>query len=336
MFSKFKQLNRWTWTALTLVLLSFYMLNLREPASKAQQQEQPKKEETSELPDFRSVSNPKQGDIARNPIDGAEMVYIPEGEFMMGTDKDEIDQIWQKFGLYEDWKQSAKDESPKHRVYVDGFWMYRYEVTIAQYRRFCDKTGRQMPPEPEGGWQDNHPIVYVTWHDAVDYCKWAGVQLPTEAEWEYAARGGNTGLNGKPRYIFVWGDELPKGKGGYGNLADESFKQKFPDEIIFKGYDDGYAYTAPVGSFKLNEFGLYDMVGNVWEWCADWYDENYYLNSPPSNPQGTETGTWRVLRGGSWVIGHPSIFRAAARRGDNPVFSYGDVGFRGIALRLPR
>jgi len=146
MFSKFKQLNRWTWTAIILVLLSFYMLNLREPVSRAQQQEQPKKEETSEFPDFRNVSNPKPGAIARNPIDGAEMVYIPEGEFMMGT-------------------------------------------------------------------------------------------------------------------------ELPKGKGGYGNLADEGFKQKFPGEVIFEGYfegyDDGYVYTAPVGSFKPNEFGLYDMAGNV-------------------------------------------------------------------------
>jgi formylglycine-generating enzyme required for sulfatase activity len=333
MFSKFKQLNRCAWTALTLVLLSFCMLNLREPVSKAQQQEQPKKEETSELPDFRSVSNPKQGTIARNPIDGAEMVYIPEGDFMMGTDKDEIDQIWQKFGWKEEWKQYANDESPKHRVYVDGFWMYKYEVTVAQYRKFCNETERQMPPvEPPWGWQDNHPIVFVAWDDAVSYCKWAGVQLPTEAEWEYAARGGNTGLNGKPRYTFVWGDELPKGKGGYGNLADESFKKEFPNLSIFEGYDDGYVHTAPVGSFNPNGFGLYDMNGNVWEWCADWYDENYYQTSPTRNPKGPADGAMRVVRGGSWY-GDPIDARAALRGRNDPVGWYVSSGFRGSSPR---
>jgi len=157
-----------------------------------------------------------------------------------------------------------------------------------------------MPEAPTWGWQDNHPIVYVTWHDAVDYCKWAGVQLPTEAQWEYAARGGNTGVNGKPRYIFVWGDELPKGKGEYGNFADESFKKVAPPWIILEGYDDGYVFTAPVGSFKPNGFGLYDMGGNAYEWCSDWYDENYYASAPDRNLQGPESGTRRVLRGGSW------------------------------------
>jgi formylglycine-generating enzyme required for sulfatase activity len=314
MFSKFKQLNRCAWTAIILVLLSFCMFSCMF------------------MPDFRSVSNPKPGAIARNPIDGAEMVYIPEGEFMMGTDKDEIDQIWQKFGWEEIWKQGAKDESPKHRVYVDGFWMYKYEVTVAQYRKFCNGTGCQMPSEPSWGWQDNHPIVDVTYDDAVAYCKWAGVQLPTEAEWEYAARGGNTGLNGKPRYIFVWGDEFPKGKGGYGNFADESLKKVSPAWTIFEGYDDGYVYTAPVGSFKPNEFGLYDMAGNVWEWCEDWYDENYYQNSPTRNPKGPADGTMRVLRGGSWC-NCPNYARAATRDRYDPGFRLNINGFRGSSPR---
>lgn len=336
MFSEFKQLNHWSWTAITLVLLSFCMFILREPVSKAQQQEQPKKEEIAELLDFRNFSNPKQGTIARNPIDGAEMVYIPEGEFMMGTDKDEIDQIWQKFGWSEGWKQYTKEESPKHRVYVDGFWMYKYEVTVAQYRKFSNETKRQMPPhEPAWGWQDNHPIVFVTYYDAVDYCKWAGVQLPTEVEWEYAARGGNTGLNGKPRYIFVWGNELPKGKGEYGNLADESFKKSFPDYYFFEGYDDGYVYTAPVGSFKPNGFELYDMAGNVWEWCTDWYDENYYQTSPTRNPQGPSSGTWRVFRGSS-CVSVPDDVRTVDRGRGNPDGRDAGIGFRGIAQQLPR
>jgi len=307
-----------------------------------------------------------------NPQDGAEMVYIPEGEFIMGTDQAEIDRIWQRFGWEKEWKQYFKNESPKHQVYVDGFWMYRYEVTVAQYRKFCQETGRQMPPEPKWGWQDNYPIVNVSYDDAVNYCKWAGVRLPTEAEWEYAARGGNTGpalersegLNEKPRYIFVWGDELPKGlpalpasrkssrqagaaaaqagKGGYGNFADESIKKKFlPSSsgqvgwIIFEGYDDGYVYTAPVGSFNHNGFGLYDMAGNVWEWCTDWYDENYYQNSPSQNPQGHPSSLWRVLRGGSWYD-DPYFVRAANRDGVRPHLMDLFWGFRCSSPRFPR
>lgn len=263
-----------------------------------------------------------------NPKDGAEMVYIPEGEFIMGTDKSEIDKIWQRFGWEKEWKQYFKNESPKHQVYVDGFWMYRYEVTVAQYRKFCQETRRQMPPEPKWGWQDNHPIVNVSYDDAVNYCKWAGVRLPTEAEWEYAARGGNTGLNEKPRYIFVWGDETPKGKGGYGNFTDESIKKEFFDWIIFEGYDDGYFYTAPVGSFSPNEFGLYDMAGNVWEFCADWYDENYYQHSPARNPQGPSSGSYRVLRGGSWSTGNSNYLRTAIRKKFNSGPGGGGLGFR--------
>ncbi len=278
---------------------------------------------------------PKPGTERINPKDGAVMVYIPEGEFLMGTDPDEIDQIWQKFGWVEEWKQYHKDESPKHQVYVDGFWMYKYEVTVAQYRKFCQETGRQMPSAPPWGWHENHPIVNVTYDDAVAYCNWVGVQLPTEAEWEYAARGGYTGLKGKPRYIFVWGDELPKGKGGSGNFADESVKKQYPDLSIFEGYDDGYVYTAPVGSFKPNGFGLYDMAGNVWEWCADWYDENYYQNSHPRNPQGPETGTRRVLRGGSWFL-LVDFVRVADRYWVDPDGGYGDRGFRGSSPRVPR
>jgi formylglycine-generating enzyme required for sulfatase activity len=296
-----------------------------------------------------------------NPKDGAEIVYIPEGEFIMGTDQAEIDRIWQRFGWEKEWKQYFKNESPKHQVYVDGFWMYRYEVTVAQYRKFCQETGRQLPPEPKWGWQDNHPIVNVSYDDAVACGKWAGVRLPTEAEWEYAARGGNTGLNEKPRYIFVWGDETPKslptplvrglnprksrqagataaqaGKGGYGNFADESIKKKFlPSSseqvgwIIFEGYDDGYVYTAPVGSFSPNEFGLYDLAGNAWEFCADWYDENYYQHSPARNPQGPSSGSCHVLRGGSWSVGSPNYLRTAVRKKFNPSGpGGGGLGFR--------
>jgi len=270
-----------------------------------------------------------------NPKDGAAMVYIPGGEFLMGTDQAEIDEIWQKFGWKEEWKENTRDESPKHQVYVDGFWMYKYEVTVAQYRKFCNDTGRQMPDMPSWDWQDNHPIVFVNYHDAVVYCQWARVQLPTEAQWEYAARGGNTGLNGKPRYTFVWGNELPKDRGGYGNFADEIFIIVFPGFPIFEEYNDGYAYTAPVGRFNHNGFGLYDMAGNVWEWCTDWYDENYYQNSPSQNPQGHPSSLWRVLRGGSWYD-DPYFVRAANRDGVRPHLMDLFWGFRCSSPRFPR
>jgi len=279
----------------------------------------------------------------RNQKDGAEMVYIPAGEFMMGSDTNEINSTWQKFGWDEKWKQYAKDESPKHRVYVDGFWMYKYEVTVAQYRQFCQETERQMPEAPNWewqhtwGWQDNHPIVNVTWDDALAYCQWAGVRLPTEAEWEYAARGGNTGLNGKPGYLFVWGDELPKGKGGYGNFADDSLKTLYPKWMwtTIEGYDDGYVDTAPVGSFNPNGFGLYDMAGNVWEWCADWYDDNYYASALDRNPQGPSSGTAHIIRGGSWNNSFINPLRVAYRNSLYPSPSEGLVGFRCVRASNP-
>lgn len=182
-----------------------------------------------------------------NPKDGAELVLIPAGTFLMGTDSEKIDAIWKRFGWPDAWKQYVTDELPQHRVQVPEFWMYRYEVTVAQYRKFCQATGRKMPDAPPWGWKDDHPIVNVDWEDAVAYCHWAGVDLPAESQWEYAARGGNTGLDGKPRYIFVWGDELPTGKGGYGNFADESLKKANNGGTIFEGYDDGFPDTAPVG-----------------------------------------------------------------------------------------
>jgi formylglycine-generating enzyme required for sulfatase activity len=179
--------------------------------------------------------------------------------------------------------------------------------------------------------KERHPVVQVSWNDAVAYCEWAGLRLPREAEWEYAARGGNTGLNGKPRFIFVWGDELPKGQGRYGNFADESAKKQFPNWFIFEGYDDGYVYTSPVGSFEPNGYGLYDMAGNVWEWCFDWFDENYYVECERQglirNPTGPARGSMRVLRGGSWYD-YPADVRVARRDWVDPRSRYDNAGFR--------
>lgn len=147
--------------------------------------------------------------------------------------------------------------------------------------------------------------------------------MPTEAEWEYAARCGEKG------YKYSWGDGGPQGKRG-GNIADESLQRAYKSGLeIWRGYDDGYVYTAPVGSFEPNEFGLYDMTGNVLEWCWDWYGKDYYKNSPKRNPQGPSRGDYdsRVVRGGAWSS-LPKYVRAADRSIVTPDYSNSYSGFR--------
>jgi formylglycine-generating enzyme required for sulfatase activity len=239
------------------------------------------------------------------------MVLIPAGEFQMGSN------------------DGDSSEKPVHTVYLDDFYMDIYEVTNAQYKKFMDATGHKAPIF----WNDpnyndpKQPVVGVTWEDASAYAKWAGKRLPTEAEWEKAARGGLVGKK------YVWGDEWPPPKGS-GNFCDETAQKTFPDWDIIKGYDDGYADTAPVGKFNPNRYGLYDMAGNVWEWVADWYDQNYYANSPKQNPKGPNSGSYRVLRGGSWQSGSLTSYavgslRVAYRAYYGPPPSGGSyVGFR--------
>jgi len=246
----------------------------------------------------------------RNPIDDAEMIYIPEGEFIMGTSDAQIKSLLRQFP---DWKCSWFDnEKPQRRVYLDGYWIYKYEVTVAQYRKFCDETGRKMPEKPKWGWQDDHPIVKVNYNDAVAYCNWAKVQLPTEAQWEKAARG----TDGR---IWPWGNQWDANK--------------------CNNYETGPKKTTPVDSHPqgTSPYGVMDMVGNVWEWCADWYDKNYYQNSPTRNPQGPSRSTLgRVLHGGSWYY-DPVDIRVACRYWDYPDYRYGyyGVGVRCTSPRFP-
>jgi sulfatase modifying factor 1 len=229
-----------------------------------------------------------------------DMVYIPGGSFGMGSTLN-------------------KDEQPVHQVTVHGFYMDKYEVTVAQFREFCRATRRPMPQQPY--WNDDrNPVVNVSWNDAVSYARWKNKRLPTEAEWEYAARSAGKG------YFYAWGNVAPLKKKG-GNVADETLKSEKRFWTVWKTYFDGYVYCAPVGSFYSNTFGLYDMTGNASEWCTDWYDENYYNSSPKLDPPGPDKGTHKVIRGGSWNLG-PRDVLTTKRLHFRPEVTLDYVGFR--------
>jgi formylglycine-generating enzyme required for sulfatase activity len=264
-----------------------------------------------------------------------EMVFIQGGTFQMGSN------------------EGDDDEKPVHTVTVGSFYMGKYEVTVAQFRQFINDAGYQTDADKDGGsyiwtgkWEKrsgvnwkcdaegnirpqseyNHPVIHVSWNDATEYCNWLSrktgknYRLPTEGEWEYAAG------NGTRHTKYSWGNGDPYGKAG-GNVADESLKRKYSDGTIFSGYDDGYIFTAPVGSFNPNDFGLHDMTGNVWEWCKDWYGGDFYKTSPAIEPKGPSTGSGRVNRGGSWNF-EPAFQRVAFRYGYFPSGRFGDLGFR--------
>jgi sulfatase modifying factor 1 len=233
-----------------------------------------------------------------NPKDGAEMILIPASDFLMGsTDAD---------------KNAFNDEKPQRIVYLDAYYIYKTEVTVAQYRKFCITTNRKMPLEPSWKWKETHPIVNVTWFDATAYATWAGASLPTEAQWEKASRGteGN---------IYPWGNDWDKTKCANSKNSGES---------------NTTWGTHPVGSFPTgaSPYGVMDMAGNAWEWCADWYGADYYKNAPTKNPNGSvKIKNIRVLRGGSWFHDGNYYLRCSCRvnSGDGPDNPYHNIcGFR--------
>jgi serine/threonine-protein kinase len=226
------------------------------------------------------------------------MVYVPAGEFIMGSDEG--------------------DEQPVHTVYLDAFYMDRTEVTNAQYRACVEPRACSQPHNTE--WYNDpdraeHPVVYVDLEQANAYCQWADKRLPTEAEWEKAARG----TDGR---TYPWGNAFD---GSRVNFCDRNCELGWKDT----GADDGYAWTAPVGSYPAGASpdGALDMAGNVWEWLADWYDSGYYAASPENNPKGPASGDYRVIRGGSWFNNEADV-RAALRNWRPPDDSFNYVGFR--------
>ena len=280
------------------------------------------------------------------------MIWIESGSFIMGSD------------------QGLPDERPAHEVRLNGFWIDKYEVTNANFFKFVAETGYetyseevkdslvfQSPsPTPEqpvrpmswwrlvanADWQhpegakdsierkESHPVVHVTYDDASAYCNWLDKALPTEAQFEYAARGG---LEGE---IYSWGSQ-PRHRH---ETMTNHWQGTFP---YHNENSDGYANTAPVGSFPPNDYGLYDITGNVWEWVSDWYHPNYYSNSPLTNPVGVPrsesldpnepTLPKRSIRGGSFLCSenYCSGFRVSARMPAEPSSSTNHTGFRCVA-----
>ena len=274
------------------------------------------------------------------------LVALDGGEFLMGSDA----------GL----GYPGDGEGPSRLVTVDAFSIDRFAVSNAQFATFVDATGHVSEAErcgwsfvfagllpddfvetrgvvgaewwrqvfgaqwrhPEGPHSDlegrmGHPVLHVSWDDAQAYCAWAGLRLPTEAEWEFAARGGLEGRR------YPWGDDLLID----GTHRCNVWQGTFPSANTL---DDGYYGTAPVDAFAPNGYGLYNVVGNAWEWCLDWFDAEFHRGASRTNPTGPAHGTQRVMRGGSYLC-HESYcfrFRVPARSSNSPDSSTGNLGFR--------
>jgi formylglycine-generating enzyme required for sulfatase activity len=215
-----------------------------------------------------------------------ELVFVEGGTFTMGS--------------------TGVSNAIPHQVTVSSYSIGKYEVTVGQYKAYCAATGTPMPDAPSWGWNDKHPMVMVNYNDAVAYCNWLGEEfggdwrLPTEAQWEFAARGGNNSKG----YTYSGGNDL--------------------DEVAWYA-DNAGGKTQTAGLKKPNELEIYDISGNVWEWCKDWYDD--YSSAAQNNPKGPASGFGRVLRGGSW-IGSASECRVAFRSNYGPEYRGVTVGFR--------
>ena len=268
--------------------------------------------------------------VARTTGPQADMVLISGGRFLMGSSR-----------------STFPAEGPEHTVVVGPFWLDRYEVTNAQFAAFVQATGYQTTAERQGwapqldpvqqtwiavpgaSWQHpggpqtslnglhNYPVVQVSWEDAAAYAGWAGKRLPSEAEWEFAARSGLPGAD------FPWGAEShPRGQ-----FLANWWQGPYPSHDLGT---DGFRGPAPVGSYPANALGLSDMSGNVWEWCADWFSETAYQSGEEFQPRGPATGQQRVQRGGSWQCAEDGNFggKVFSRMSATPLQMFPHVGFR--------
>ncbi|HJQ70176.1 MAG TPA: formylglycine-generating enzyme family protein [Blastocatellia bacterium] len=274
-----------------------------------------------------SASRPASHPAAEPEKIVADMIFIRGGSFRMGTG------------------DGFAFEGPVHEITLEPFWIDKHEVTVGEFAKFVEATGYVTDAErfgwsavfdvQSGEWRatggsdwrhpegpgskarETEPVTQVSYNDATAYARWAGKRLPTEAEWEYAARGG---LAGKK---YAWSDELRPQEKWLANWWQGEFPATDTAE-------DGYRGRAPVGAFAPNGYGLYDMAGNVWEWCADWFDENYYRTSPKLNPAGPAKGAERVTRGGSWMCAENYCqgYRVAARSHSSAESAMNNLGFR--------
>jgi formylglycine-generating enzyme required for sulfatase activity len=295
-----------------------------------------------------NLEKPDKRPALTNSI-GMTLVRIPAGEYMMGSLKREMD--WLRLTFKKIWrpghKQWFEDELPMHPVRITkAFYMGSTVVTVGQFRQFVKDTNYKTDAEKgdggmifsyrEGRWvprknmkwdsvpwtiSDDQPVVFVSWNDAVNFCKWLSrkedrkYRLPTEAEWEKACRGGHVWVR------FPWGDRLP---GNHDcNFGDGN--PKLPESLTM--VNDGYKYVSPVTAFPPNGYGLYDMGGNVMQWVQDFYDRNYYANSPLEDPQGPSSGVSHVNKGGNWYSS-PADCRCAFRGFSGPTMSFWNLGFR--------
>lgn len=316
-----------------------------------------------EKPELKS-SDRAEPDVITNSM-GMKLVRIPAGEFMMGAEEDQGDTMSQ-FPYSDPALLPREWPRHKVRI-TKSFYMGQHEVTLGQFMTFLREAHYKVDAERDGqhmsgygskgeliestafrpwapGWkvESDHPAGYISWNDAVAFCNWLSrkegktYRLPTEAEWEYSSRAGTNS-----RYFF--GND-PQQLIGFANTSDADRAVLYPGKTVdvfdksgkktgqripypFLSGHDGYAWTAPVGHFRPNSFGLYDMHGNSWEWCSDWFGEDYYRNSPIDDPKGPPAGTVRVSRGGGFD-NSPFTLRCARRDGGTPESRDCHDGFR--------
>jgi formylglycine-generating enzyme required for sulfatase activity len=317
-----------------------------------------------------AAQTPRQADRGETQITssiGMRLTLVPSGEFTMGSSESgkEMAAFFKKnYRIPDELVDLSTGEIPQHRVRITRpFYLGTYHVTRGQFRQFVKDSGYKTDAEKgdkpgafdwgavEGGklvfkegcsWRntgfeqtDEHPVVNVSWNDAMAFCRWLSkkeretYRLPTEAEWEYACRAGT-----KTRYYC--GDD-PETLAKSANVADAAFRAKFPNSVFCEctvKANDGYVFTAPVGQFKPNAFGLYDMLGNAWQYCADRTGIDYYAESPTDDPKGPDSGDDRVIRGGCWYS-CPALARSAVRSTTALDYPSNGTGFR-VARAAPR